>query len=64
MSLLRIAFWLILGVDIGLDDTTCRAGMIRCGLPRTIQQFDLAQLQRQFSGEPIGAKPLSLSPPY
>ena len=43
MSLLWIALGLILGVNIGLDDTTCRAGMIRCGQPRTMQRFDLAQ---------------------
>jgi hypothetical protein len=43
MSFLWIALGLILGVNIGLDDTTCRAGMIRRRLPRAVQQFHPAQ---------------------
>jgi hypothetical protein len=40
---LWFALRLIISVDIGFDDTSGRAGVIRCGLPGTVHQFDLPQ---------------------
>src|SRR5215203_1168063 len=42
--MLRFALRLILGVDICVDDTTGRPGVIRRGFPRTAQQLYLPQL--------------------
>jgi hypothetical protein len=39
LSLLRIALWLILGIDVGLDHAGGRTRMVRRGFPRTFQQF-------------------------
>jgi len=68
VSILWIALRLILGVNIGVDNAGCRTGVIWGGPPRILQQFDLAQFLQGHAtpilGEPIGAKPLSLSPPY
>jgi hypothetical protein len=68
MSILRVALRLIVGVNICLHHTSRWTRMIWSGLPGTVQQFHAAQFlettQRQFSGDPIGPNPLSLSPPY
>jgi hypothetical protein len=43
MPFLRIPLGLILGIDIRVNDTSGRTGMIWCGLPGAIQQFDIPQ---------------------
>jgi hypothetical protein len=43
VPLLRVAFRLILGVDISDDDTSRRTRMVWGGLPGAVQQFHPSQ---------------------
>jgi len=43
MSVLRVAFRLILGVNIGVHDASSWTGVIGRGLPRTVYQFHLPE---------------------
>ena len=66
MPFLRITLRLILSIDVRFHYTSSWTGMVRSGFPRAAHEFDPLNFskttQRQFSGEPIGPKPLSLSP--
>jgi hypothetical protein len=68
MSLLRVALRLILDVNICLHHTSRWTRMVGAVFqePSTssTQRSFSKTTHRQFSGDPIGPKPLSLSPPY
>ncbi len=44
LSLLRIAFRIVFRVNVGIDNTGCRARMVRRGTPWSVERFNAAQL--------------------
>ena len=68
MSFLWIALGLILGIDIRIHVQVAGREWFGAVFQETCNNSTRLNFskttQRQFSGEPIGAKPLSLSPPY